>query len=390
MKAKIIDIAKRHHTIMIILRKMIFLKNRLKFLRYYFSKVDEKLIVFESYMGRSYSDSPKAIYLKLKNKGYKCIWIFKDTTKHDNTLKKIKYGSKEYYKYYAKAKYWITNSRLNEALLKKKNQIYIQLWHGTPLKKLGFDIKVSGGNAMNTIKDIQKKYKKDSKRYTYMISPSKYCTKIYKSAFNLTDKTIIKELGYPRNDSLFKKQNINKIKENLKIPKNKKIILYAPTWRDQFHTSNIGYTYTVNLNFNNFKDYIVLFRAHYFISNTFNFTNYKNVIDVSDYEDINDLYLISDVLITDYSSVFFDYANLYKPIIFYMYDYEEYKNKIRDFYIDINTLPGKIVFNEKDLIKAIKETNNFKITKKYKDFNNKYNYLNNKNTSEKVIEECIK
>lgn len=385
---------------MLLIRKIRFIKNRIISLSYSLSKIDDKMIIFESYMGRQYSDSPKELYLYLlRYKNYKFIWVFKDPNKHNiKTGIKVKYGSKQYYKYYAKAKYWISNSRLNEALFKRKKQIYIQTWHGTPLKRLGYDI-LKTDNAMNSLKDIQKKYSNDSKRYNYMISPSSYCSNIFKSTFNLKENTVIKEIGYPRNDSLFKykKNNINKLKKKLNIPLNKKVILYAPTWRDNQHTSGIGYTYKLGIDLsilNKYlsKDYIILFRTHYFINNIIDLGKYKNfIIDVSNYENINDLYIVSDLLITDYSSVMFDYANLKKPMIFYMYDYSEYKNNIRDFYFDLDNLPGPIIKDEntKKLCEVILKYNFDKFKLKYEKFNKKFNYLDSAKTAEKVVKECI-
>ena len=134
-------------------------------------------------------------------------------------------------------------------------------------------------------------------------------------------------------------------------------------------------------------------KLHYLVSNVIDVSQFKNfVYDVSDYEDVNELYVISDILVTDYSSVFFDFANLKRPIVFYMYDLDEYKNNIRDFYIDLNELPGPIVEDEKSLISNI--TNIGKIEEeykdKYKDFNTKYNYLDNGDVTAKVVKECIK
>lgn len=385
---------------MLLIRKIRFIKNRIISLSYSLSKIDDKMIIFESYMGRQYSDSPKELYLYLlRYKYYKFIWVFKDPNKH-NIKKgiKVRYGSKQYYKYYAKAKYWISNSRLNEALFKRKKQIYIQIWHGTPLKRLGYDI-LKTDNAMNSLKDIQKKYSNDSKRYNYMISPSSYCSNIFKSAFNLKENTVIKEIGYPRNDSLFryKKNDINKLKKKLKIPLNKKIILYAPTWRDNQHVSGIGYTYKLGIDLSILhkylsKDYIILFRTHYFVNNIIDLGVCKNfIIDVSNYENINDLYIVSDLLITDYSSVMFDYANLKKPMIFYMYDYSEYKNNIRDFYFDLNNLPGPIIkdANTKKLCETVLKYSFEKYKLKYEKFNKKFNYLDNAKVTEKVVKECI-
>lgn len=410
VKVNILNIAKKHHFILSIIRSIKFFIGRLKYLYFYiFNKTDNKMIIFESYMGRSFSCSPKAIYMELlkdkKYKNYKFIWAFKEPDKYKFLKLKtnttiVKYASKQYYKYYSKSKYWITNSRLPEIIKKRKNQIYVQCWHGTPLKKLGYDISVVGGNAMNSVKDIRKKYKNDSKRYSYMLSPSKFCTEKFSTAFNLKNKNIIKEIGYPRDDYLinYNKKDISKIKKKLKIPISKKIILYAPTWRDNMHKSGIGYTYKLNIDFDSLQKkysdkYIILFKSHYFISNYIDLNKYKDfVYNVSDYDDINDLYIISDLLITDYSSVFFDYANLKKPILFYMYDLDEYKTKLRDFYINLNELPGPVVKTQKQLEKEIDNISNYKkeYLKKYKEFNKKYNYLNDGKSSKRFIEECMK
>ena len=409
IKVMLINLSKKSELFRKLLRSIIFVKNRLRYMLYYFKPVNENRILFESFMGRKYVDSPKAIYLyMLNNKDYKdfeFIWFFNEPDKYrflekNKNTKVFKYGSKEYYRYYATSKYWITNSRVPDTILKKKNQVYTQCWHGTPLKRLGFDIDVKGGNAMNSIKDIRYKYQVDSKKYTYMLSPSAFCTEKFTSAFNLKavgKEHIIIEKGYPRNDFLvnYKKDDVTKIKKDLGLPKNKKIILYAPTWRDNQHTSGVGYTYKTEVDFDYLKrelsdDYIILFRAHYFVANQFDFEKYKGFIyNVSDYDDINELYIISDILITDYSSVFFDYSILKRPMIFYMYDLEEYQHELRDFYFDLEELPGPIVQKEKELIKAIKNTKNFKYDKKYEDFNNKYTYLDDGKASERVVKEII-
>ena len=408
IKVLLLNYAKKNHWFMSLIR---FVRKFIGKIRYIFllftSRVDDKLIVFEAYMGRQYSCSPKAIYEEIlkdkKYRDYKFVWFFKDVDKYkkiikDKRTKIVKYGSRDYYKYYAKAKYWITNSRIRDNIIRKRGQVYVQCWHGTPLKRLGYDISVSGGNAMNSLKDIRYKYKIDSKRYSYFISPSSFCSRVFKSAFDIKNGDIIKELGYPRNDYLYKYTNkdVVRVKNKLGIPKNKKVILYAPTWRDNQHEAGVGYTYDLNINFDKMQkelasEYVILFRAHYFIANKIDLSKYKGfVYNVSDYDDINDLYIVSDLLITDYSSVFFDFANLKRPMIFYMYDYEEYKGKLRDFYIDFSELPGAIVKKQDDLIEEIKKSKSFKYGDKYKAFNDKYTYLEDGKASERVIESIIK
>ena len=405
IKKIITDFSKKNLVFRKFVRKTLYIKRKLKYLKYYYKyKVDDKMIFFEAYDGRNYACSPKAIYEYMINnkkyKDYKFVWAFKYPNKYkfdDNTIV-VKSNSKECFKYLASSKYWIVNSLIDVAIKKKKNQIYLQCWHGTPLKKLRYDIEVKG-SVLNTIEEIRKRNDLDAIKFDYFISPSKFCTEKFTSAFNLEKlgkKNIIIEKGYPRNDYLFnyKKGDINRIKKDLKLPKDKKIILYAPTFRDNQHTSGVGYTYNLGIDFDKMKnelsrDYIILFRTHYFVSNSFDFSKYENFIyDVSNYDDINELYIISDLLITDYSSVFFDFANLKKPMLFYMYDLDDYKNNLRDFYFDLKILPGPIVKQEDELIKAIKNIDNYdKIYHdKYVKFNEKFNYLDDGKATERVME----
>lgn len=373
-------------------------------------KVDEKLIIFTSFNGKSYSCSPKAIYEEMlidkKFEDYKFVWGFKEVEEHkwlenNRDTKVVKFMSKEYQKCMAAAKYWIFNYRPRDYIFPRKEQIFVECWHGTPLKRLGYDLEHTD-NAMNSKKEIRKKYKLDAKKFKYFISPSKFASEKFISAWNLKEfnkEDVIIEQGYPRNDFLYNytENDVKEIKKKLGIENDKrKIILYAPTWRDNQHTATIGYTYKTEVDFDKMKknlekDYIILFRAHYLVSNSFEFDKYTNFIyDVSKVDDINELYIISDILVTDYSSVFFDYANLKKPIVFYMYDLEAYRDDIRGFYFDISELPGPIVRTEDELINQIEFlTKNFKYDEKYKKFNETYNYLDDGNASKRVIEKII-
>lgn len=373
-------------------------------------KVDEKTILFCCFNGKSYSCSPKAIYEYMINddkfKDYKFIWAFVDDKKYkyleeniNTTVVKIR--EKEYKKYLAKAKYWIFNYKIPDFLYPKKNQIFVQCWHGTPLKRLGCDLE-HFDNVLNTIDGIKKRYKIEASKFTYFISPSKFASEKFISAWNLKEigkENIIVEEGYPRNDFLFnyKEKDVQQIRKKLGIENdNRKIILYAPTYRSDQHQTGLGYVYKEEIDFKKMeekfgKEYLILFRPHYFIANSFDFDKYKGfVYNVANIDDINELYIISDILITDYSSVFFDYANLKRPMIFFMYDLEHYKNESNGFYIDLNELPGPIVETQEDLEKSIEDVDfNIGSSKKYKEFNEKYNYLDDGNASKRVIEKVI-
>ena len=369
-------------------------------------KVDDKTILFSTFDGKSYADSSKAIYLYMQSqekfKDYNFIWVFKKPEnykflKQNINTKVVKSGTKKHEKSLLKAKYWVVNHRAADHIHPRKNQVYLQCWHGTPLKRLGCDLQKTD-NALNTTNELKQKYRTEAKKFTYMTSPSKFATEKFISSFDLKrfkkEKCIIEE-GYPRNDFLYNytDEDVVRIKRELGIEDiNKKIILYAPTWRDNQHEAGVGYTYKTEVDFEKLQkelgeDYIILFRAHYFVANKFDFEKYEGFIyNVSNVDDINELYVVADMLITDYSSVFFDYANLKRPIIFYMYDIDMYKNDMRGFYIDLNELPGSIITTEDGLIEDIKNaTNEFKYDEKYEKFNNKYNYLDDGEASTRVM-----
>lgn len=411
IKVFLMDLAKKNVFLRKIFRSVKESASKCKYFKYkYKYRTNDKMVFFEAFGGRNYTCSPKAIYEKMTTmkefKDYKFIWAFEDINKHevlkDDRLILVKSKSHDYYKYLAMSKYWIVNSIVDEGITKKHDQVYVQCWHGTPLKKLRYDIEVDG-NAMNSISEIRKRNDIDARKFDYFISPSKYCTKVFTSAFNLKalgKEDIIIEKGYPRNDFLFNKteKDIVAIKKKLGIPLDKKVIFYLPTFRDNQHTSGVGYTYKLEIDFDRLKkkfskDYVILFSPHYFIANSVDISKYKGfVYNVARYDEINELYLVSDIIMTDYSSVFFDFANLKRPMIFYMYDYEVYQGKLRDFYISLDELPGPIAKTQDELEDNLANIDKlFKENKaKYEKFNKKYNYLDDGNASLRVIKVIFK
>lgn len=388
--------------------------NVLRKIKYKFNtigiKVNDNVIIFCCFNGKSYSCSPKAIYeYMVKNREYEdytYIWSFKDPEKYKDLAQNknttiVKHNSKDYKRALAKSKYWIFNYKIPDYLYPKKNQVFVQCWHGTPLKRLGCDL-IHFDNKLNTIKGMKKRYKIEASKFSYFISPSKFASEKFISAWNLKEigkENIIIEEGYPRNDFLFNytMEDEKRIKQKLGIENEKrKIILYAPTYRANQHETGVGYVYKEEIDFEKLqneigKEYIILFRPHYFIANAFDFHKYEGfVYNVADIDDVNELYIITDLLITDYSSVFFDFANLHRPILFYMYDLEHYRDESNGFYIDLDELPGKIVKKEDDLINAIKQIDYDNVyDEKFKIFNEKYNYLDDGNATKRVLDKII-
>lgn len=384
-----------------------YYKNRIKYgITKLYSTVSDNIIVFESYGGKKATDSVRAIYDELqKDERYRSfyfVWAFTDPTTHFDLLENhhtilVKKGTETYRKYYASARYWVNNVTVADYLKPRKNQIYIETWHGTPLKKLGCDIAVDS-DPRQTLSHMHKRYRAKGKKVTYFPSPSSYYEEKIASAFAIKENTVnpFIQSGYPRNDELFHYtvEKIQKIKEKLHIPEGKKILLYTPTWRDSSLDESGAFSLPAGFNVNTLmkelgEDYILLFRAHHQIGQTVIETN-PAIIDVSQVENVNDLYLISDLMITDYSSTMFDYANLMRPMIFHMYDEESYGQNIRGFYLSPDELPGPITKTEKELADAIRmQETKFPYREKQLAFNKKYNPYEDGNSSKRVIEKCL-
>lgn len=373
----------------------------------FFSKlpIKQNIIVYESFLGRNYSDSPKAIFkhlLKNEPNRWKHIWILNDKEmvanekefQHRN-VKVIKRFSWKYFYYVTVAKYFVLNMRQPKWLYKKDEQIILSTWHGTPLKKLVFDM----DNVVSANPDYKKEFYLQSRKWDYLIAANEYSEQIFESAF-MYPKDKILTYGYPRNDILknFTDADKVKMKTKLGIPVDKKVILYAPTWRDdEFHKAG-QYKFNLTLDLNLLKEklgeeYVIILRMHYFISDNIDLTGFEGfAYDYSKYNDINDLYISSDILITDYSSVFFDFANLRLPILFFTYDIDKYKDVLRGFYIDVEKdLPGPLLYTSEEVLHSIQNINRVQdaYKEKYAVFHERFCSLEDGRASERVVKKVF-
>lgn len=360
----------------------------------------KNLIIFESFHGKQYSDNPRAIYEYLleHHPEYKMYWSidkrYIDQFKELHHISCIQRFSLQWLLKMAKARYWIVNSRLPLWIPKPRKTIYVQTWHGTPLKRLGTDIEEVHMPGTNTEK-YKQNFTYEATKWDYLISPNKYSTEIFTRAFDFNKNMI--ESGYPRNDFLMNhnnKETILEIKKKIGIPLNKKVILYAPTWRDNQFFSKGKYKFDLHLDLEKMKErlgdqYILILRLHYLVSESLDLSGMEGfVIDLSNHEDIRELYIFSDMLVTDYSSVFFDYANLNRPMLFYVYDLEEYRDKLRGFYFDFEKeAPGPLVKSTNELLEEIEliEKNGYTLSEKTKEFNQKFCSLEDGQASKRVI-----
>ncbi|MCC2344174.1 bifunctional glycosyltransferase family 2 protein/CDP-glycerol:glycerophosphate glycerophosphotransferase [Bacillus anthracis] len=366
--------------------------------------IDEKTIVFESFAGKSYSCNPRYIYEYLinTNQDFNFVWIFNELDKDIfGDAKKVKRFSWKYYYYLATSKYWVTNTRMPNNLSKRKETIYLQTWHGTPLKKLAADMKEVYMPGTTTEK-YKKNFYNESRNWDYLVSPNQYSTEIFKRAFKY-DQEIL-EFGYPRNDILCeddrkRKESENRIKDKIGIPKDKKVILYAPTWRDDEFYEKGKYRFELKLNLKEMQEkfgdqYVIALRMHYLVADYVNIEGMeKFVYELSKYDDIAELYLISDILITDYSSVFFDYANLRRPILFFTYDISKYRSILRGFYMDFEKeAPGPLLETSEQVMDAISNIESIEIEYKeaFNRFYNKFCHLDTGMAAKRISEKVFK
>ena len=363
------------------------------------NRVDKKIILFESNLGRNYSGNPRFIYEEMVARGldqvYQCYYILEDvTTKLPGNAKKVRRISLRYLYLFSKAGFWVSDTRMPTYLKKRKKTVYIQTWHGTPLKKLALDLEQVTMEGEKSLAEYKKRFAINVKTWDYLISQNAYSTGIFQKAFAF-DKQVL-EIGYPRNDILFHQNNsqdILLIKQRRMLPTDKKVILYAPTWRDNEHHGHLTYKFSSQIDFTYLQEklaseYIIIVKAHYLVGELKDFHKYRGFLYQFDASfDIAELYLISDLLVTDYSSVMFDYSLLHRPMLFYTYDLDQYKDSLRGFYFDfMEEAPGPIVITTEQLVGEILEYDFNKYEAKYHAFMKKYNHADCGNASKRIVD----
>jgi len=321
---------------------------------------DPNRVVFESGVGRQYADSPRYVYEELvrRGSGLKKIWAYRGKihTQDQNTTSVLRL-SVSYYFHLARAKYWVNNQNFPHYIVRRPNGVYLQTWHGTPLKRMLHDLTTIHGRDSGYADRVTKA----AQQWSVLASPSPFATAVMRSAFHYAGPVI--EEGYPRNDVFFRPEATAvaaSVRRRLGIPAGKTVVLYAPTFRDDQGVGN-RFRFTLPFDLAGFHEamgdeVVLLLRMHVLVRRNLKIPEEfsSTVLDVSNYPEIQELYLASDVLVTDYSSVFFDFANLRRPMVFFAYDLESYRDDLRGFYLDYETdLPGPVVTSEDALYDAL-------------------------------------
>jgi CDP-glycerol glycerophosphotransferase len=361
--------------------------------------VNKKIIMFESNLGRNYTGNPRAIYEEMVQQGldqqYRCYYILENPkTQIPGAAKTIKRSRLRYFFLFAISGIWVCDTRLPKYIIKRPQCTYIQTWHGTPLKKLALDMDSVHMAGEKGIDNYKKNFYDNTQTWDYLIAQNRFSTDIFRRAFAFSKDML--EIGYPRNDVLLHKNNstdIVELKKQLGLPLDKKVILYAPTWRDNEYYGSGNYKFSTPMDFAELKnalgdDTIMIVKYHYLVMDQIDWTPYKGFVYSCDLSyDIASLYLVSDMLITDYSSVMFDYSILKRPMLFFCYDLEEYKNNLRGFYFDfLAEAPGPVALTTEELIQAILYYDASAYKEKQEAFYQKYNHADDGEASKKIVE----
>lgn len=382
MKQKLVNFLKYNKVAYAVYyRVMSFCINVLKL----FIKTDDKLILFNSFAGRKYDDSPKAIFEEMRKdprfKGYRLVWAFHQPEKYD-APHKIKTDGLNYFKTALAARVWVTNSSVERGLsFTGKHTLYFNTWHGTPMKKMGTDID-SNNTAFST---------KSVSPFDVMMSQGHFETNVFSRSFEIPKDKFL-EAGLPRNDILanYTEEQRQAIRSRLGIKQDQMVVLYCPTFREYDKDESLGVVMAPPMDVKKWErelgnGYVLLMRAHYEVSKVMKIEDNEFVRNMTDYPDLNDLFIAADVLISDYSSVFFDYSITGKPMLHFCYDYEKYSSK-RGMYFDIREkISGGATEDQViELIKSLDLTEESQKTVSFRD-----EFVNFYGSAAKAAVDCI-
>ncbi|MEU3886415.1 CDP-glycerol glycerophosphotransferase family protein [Streptomyces sp. NPDC029041] len=300
--------------------------------------LDRNLVVYCAYWGRGYVCNPAAIHAKARELAPHLRAVFLvEPDAVDSVPPGVAHaviGSRTYWKVLARAKYLVNNANFADAVVKRPGSVHLQTQHGTPLKTMGADqatypvVAAATGSIARLLARVD--------RWDYNLTSNRHSTEMWERAFPSAHETL--EYGYPRNDvyCTASAEDVARVRKELGVPDGKKALLYAPTHRDYATGFETG------LDLARFceaigDEYVVLLRAHYFYDRGAS-RGGGRIIDVTGHRSSEDVCLAADALITDYSSIMFDYANLDRPIVVYADDWDVYR-ETRGVYFDLMEFP---------------------------------------------------
>ncbi|MGH3324249.1 MAG: CDP-glycerol glycerophosphotransferase family protein, partial [Streptomyces sp.] len=353
-------------------------------------------VLYISYNGKQYSDSPRAVHEEMLRRGVEIehLWLVRDSqVELPPTVTGVRMWGTEWYEALARCRYIVTNAHLPHWLERREGQVIVQTWHGTMLKKIGLDIEAPVFDS-----DYHERLRAEAGQWSLLVSANRFSTPILERAMAY-DGPIL-EAGYPRNDYLYAADQEVRTKDTRKrlgLPEGRKVVLYAPTWRDHLSHRRGHFRFDLRLDIEAARrylgdDHVLLIRRHSNVVDSVPGSGDGFVRDVSEYPDIADLYLVADILITDYSSVMFDYAHLKRPMLFFTYDLEHYRDTLRGFYFDFEEdAPGPLIRTSEELVDAIRDIDRVSAAyeERYRRFHRLFCDLDDGHASERVVDRML-
>jgi CDP-glycerol glycerophosphotransferase len=316
-------------------------------------------VVYDSFNGKQYSDAPRAVHEQLLARGadVEHIWVTRDgqAPVPDGT-RTVEANSREWFEALATSRYIVANTHLPPWIRRRDGQVIAQTWHGIGFKRVAFDMdSVQFANP-----SYLEKLEQEAPNWSFLVSPSSFCTEIMRRAFRYEGE--VAEIGSPRNDLLFSGDRATitaQVRRTLGISGDRKILLYAPTWRDNVFYGPGRYKFDMRLDASRFppniqRDYVLLVRRHPNTVDDLLGHDSDFVYDVANYPDVRDLLVAADVLVTDYSTISLDFLNTGRPILYYTYDLASYRDNLRGFYFDLEGEgPGPVLETTEEVVTAL-------------------------------------
>jgi CDP-glycerol glycerophosphotransferase len=320
-------------------------------------RIEPKTVLFDSWRGR-YADNPRAISEELhrRDPSFRHVWVLggEDPLVPDY-VEPVVPCSWSHLAWLGRAQYLVSNGGMPIYWRKQRGQLYLQTWHGSPLKKLAFDIdRPQWARAERYLRH----FRRDVDSWDMLLSQSSFATRVQRSCFRFRGQIL--ESGYPRNDLLLADEGEperERTRARLGISRDQRVVLYAPTWRD-------SYVFNEDINLGAIADElddgtVFLLRAHNHVAGTVAAQRHPRVINVSGVPDTRELLLAADVMVADYSSIIFDFALTRRPILFFVHDIEHYRDELRGMYIDLEAeAPGPMLRTVPELVEALRSVDN--------------------------------
>jgi CDP-glycerol glycerophosphotransferase len=346
-------------------------------------------VVYCSFDGR-FSDSPRALYERMRHtrRSLEHVWLRNPlhAAGFPAGVATVPASGPEAVAALESADLVIANTHIEMDWVKKPGAVYLQTWHGTPLKRIHNDVLwAPEGRLAELDRDVQ--------RWDYLLSPNEVSTPRLRDAFGFTGEVL--EVGYPRNDILSSPEAPAvraRVRASLGIPDDVRAVLYTPTWRDDEFYADGTPNVQLALDLDAFVQELgpkqwLLPRLHYMVTDRSQPLDRPGVVDVSRYPDARELYLAADVMITDYSSTMFDFAITGKPMLFYAYDLESYRDSLRGFYFDFQPLaPGPVLETSEQVIAALKDLNEIpqRYAERYETFRQLFTHLDDGHAGDRL------